>query len=135
MSNVFPEGINIDMRSMNKVKLANRYPFEPHGPAVILGPGSTWGRVLKYVPPDRYTMIHGVCTDVGVGGFLLGGGVNYVGTSQRYLSGSSNVLEYTMVDAEGDIYKVTSIKIILANQYIYKNKYWANIILHTLSKL
>ena len=110
------------MRSMNKVQLANRYPFEAQGPAVILGPGSTWGRVLKYVPPDRYTLIHGVCTDVGVGGFLLGGGVNYVGTSQRYLSGSSNVLEYTMVDAEGDIYKVTSIKNKNSSQPLYLEK-------------
>ena len=95
------------MRRMNKIKLSNRMPFEDSGPALILGPGSTWGRVLNRFPPEQYTMVHGVCTDVGVGGFLLGGGVNYLGTSQRYLSGSSNVLQYTMVDAKSDIYKVT----------------------------
>ena len=100
------EGIHIDMSQINSVKLSNRYPHEKPGPALILGPGSTWGRVLKKFPPERYTMVHGVCTGVGVGGFLLGGGVNYLGTSQRYLSGSSNVLQYTMVDAKGDIYKV-----------------------------
>ena len=91
---------------MNKIELTDRQPFERSGPAVILGPGSTWGRVLNRIPPEQYTMIHGVCTGVGVGGFLLGGGVNYLGTSQRYLSGSSNVLQFTMVDADGDIYKV-----------------------------
>ena len=43
---------------------------------------------------------------MGVGGYLLGGGVNVIGTSQRLTSGASNVLQYTMVDAKGDIYKV-----------------------------
>ena len=103
------------MRCMNKIRLSHREPHEGPGPALVLGPGSTWGRVLKRYPPDRYTMIHGVCTGVGVGGFLLGGGVNYLGTSQRYLSGSSNVLQYTMVDAKGDIYKVFSMNIHILN--------------------
>ena len=47
---------------------------------------------------------------MGVGGYLLGGGVNVIGTSQRLTSGASNVLQYTMVDAKGDIYKVLSKK-------------------------
>ena len=29
-----------------------------------------------------------------------------IGTSQRLTSGASNVLQYTMVDAKGDVYKV-----------------------------
>ena len=44
---------------------------------------------------------------VGVGGYLLGGGINFVGTSQRITTGANNVLQYTMVDARGDIYKVS----------------------------
>ena len=103
---ILTEGIHIDMRRMNKVELTNRYPFVPAGPALILGPGSTWGRVLHHVPIDEYTMVHGICFDVGVAGYLLGGGINQDGTSTRYLSGSSNVLQYTLVDAEGDIYQV-----------------------------
>ena len=51
-------------------------------------------------------MMHGQCVTVGVGGFLLGGGVNIVGTSQRIGTGSSNVLQYTMVDTDGFIVKV-----------------------------
>ena len=97
------------MSNLNDIHLTNRYPYQSEGPALILGPGSTWREVLEKFPPDRYTMVHGVCTGVGVGGFLLGGGVNYLGTSQRYLSGSSNVLQYTIVDANGDIYKVQGI--------------------------
>ena len=94
------------MRRMNKIKFTNRTPFEPRGPALLLGPGSTWDRVLKKVPPEKYTMVHAQCLAVGVGGYLLGGGYNIIGTSNRYLSGASNVLQYTMVDAEGRILKV-----------------------------
>ena len=96
------------MRSMNKVKFTSRRPYEELGTALRLGPGSSWGRVLEKVPIERYTMVHGACTGVGVGGFLLGGGFNYAGSSRRLGSGSSNVLEYTMVDANGDILKVSS---------------------------
>ena len=94
------------MRSMNKVKFTSRRPYEELGAALRLGPGSSWDRVLKKVPIERYTMVHGACSGVGVGGFLLGGGFNYAGSSRRLGSGSSNVLEYTMVDANGDILKV-----------------------------
>ena len=95
------------MRSMNKIELTHSLPAGVSGTAVILGPGSTWGRVLEHVPPNKYTLVHGQCLGVGIGGFLLGGGINAIGTSQRYRSGASNVLQYTMVDATGDIYKVS----------------------------
>ena len=93
------------MRHLNKVLITSRQPFEPDGPAAILGPGSTWGRVLKYIPRNKYTLIHGLCTSVGVGGYILGGGMNIAGTSQRYLTAASNVLQYTIVDAKGRIFK------------------------------
>ena len=48
-------------------------------------------------------MIHGQCTSVGVAGYLLGGGINVVGTSERYGSGANHVARYTMVDAQGRI--------------------------------
>ena len=102
----FAEGIQVDMRRMNKVAITSRQPFERSGPAAILGPGSTWDRVLKYIPSHTYTLIHGLCSSVGVAGYILGGGVNIAGTSQRYLSGAANVLQYTLVDAQGRILKV-----------------------------
>ena len=62
---------------------------------------------------------------VGVGGFLLGGGINAIGTSQRYRSGASNVLQYTMVDAMGDIYKVFGFVnvIFTLQEYIYIGRF------------
>ena len=107
------------MRKLNKVHLTNRQGLDSElgeGPALELGPGSTWERVLQRIPTSRYTMMHGQCLTVGVGGYLLGGGVNVVGTSQRIGSGSSNVLQYTMVDSDGFIVKVGNSTILFINQ-------------------
>lgn len=93
-------GINIDMRTMNKVNI-----ISPH--LVELGPGSTWDRVLKLVPPSHYTVIHGQCKSVGIGGYILGGGINVVGTSEKYGTAGDHVIKYTMVDAVGNILHVT----------------------------
>ena len=51
-------------------------------------------------------MVHGQCLVVGVGGFLLGGGFNMVGTTAKYGTGAANVIEYKMVTATGDIIQV-----------------------------
>ena len=114
-ASIKPFGIHIDMRSLNKVQLTTRDPFGPPGPALLLGPGQTWGRVLKFLPMDRYTFIHGQCTSVGVGGFLLGGGFQASGTTQRLGFGSFNVLQYTMVNADGNIMKISENNITLVD--------------------
>ena len=113
------------MRKLNKVQPTNRQGLDSEfgdGPALNLGPGSTWGRVLKRVPTDKFTMVHGQCLTVGIGGYLLGGGINAVGTTQRIGSGSSNVLQYTLVDGDGFLVKVNmSDAVILMNLEFHKN--------------
>ena len=42
-----------------------------------------WGDILEYAPPTRYSYPHGQCRSVGVGGYLLGGGVNWLGTYNK----------------------------------------------------
>ena len=94
------------MRKLNKVELIN-------SDLVALGPGSTWGRVKSYLPYENYTYIHGQCLSVGVGGYLLGGGINVMGATQKFGStGSKQVLQFTMVDAEGRILTVSLIKFV-----------------------
>ncbi len=88
------------MRQLNKVGLASPQ-------LAILGPGSTWGEVLQKISPDKFTLIHGQCTSVGVGGFILGGGINVVGSSERYGSAAMQVERYTMIDAMGRILLVS----------------------------
>ena len=96
------------MRLMNKVEMSSRQGLEEHqgGPALVLGPGATWGRVLGKYPRLNYTMVHGQCLTVGVGGYLLGGGLYVHGTTKRIGSGSVHVLQYMMVDSDGFIVKV-----------------------------
>jgi len=93
-------GVHLDLRRMNRIGLAS-----PH--LAILGPGGTWADVLRELPPSEFTMIHGQCTSVGVAGYILGGGVNVVGTSERYGSAADHVERYTMVDAMGRILLVS----------------------------
>ena len=72
---------------------------------VLLGPGAQWKAVKEVLPPSKFTYVHGQCGSVGVGGFLLGGGVNPA-TSARYGFGADNVDEYTVVTANGSVVKV-----------------------------
>ena len=51
----------------------------------------------------RYTMVHGQCLTVGVGGYLLKGGFNYLGGSARHGNGGRHVVRYTMVSPKGEI--------------------------------
>ena len=105
-SNIKDRGIHVDLRGLNKIELTTRFPFNPPGPALLLGPGQTWGQVLSIIPKERYTFIHGACLSVGVGGYLIGGGAQASGTTQRFGFGNFNVLQFTMVDAAGNIVKV-----------------------------
>ena len=89
-------GVHIDMRSMNKIELVSPY-------LSILGPGSIWYDVLQVISPEKFTMLHGQCESVGVGGYILGGGVNVIGTFEKYGTAAEHVQQYTMVDAKGNI--------------------------------
>ena len=91
--------LHIDVRKLDHVIQLSPYSLK-------FGSGNTFGRILKFVSQDKYTMIHGQSLTVGVAGYLQGLGVNPMGTSQRYGFGSDHVLEYTMVLADGSIAKV-----------------------------
>ena len=102
--------INIDLRRLRAAKVIS--PYE-----AVLGPGNTWGQVLKVINPERFTMIHGQCLDVGVGGFLLGLGTNLPGTSSRYGTGADHVLEHTLVLVDASIAKVTPYNTTILGHY------------------
>ena len=52
-------GLHLDLRQLDKVDLL------ADETAVRLGPGSTWYHVLYFLPPSKYTIIHGNCGSVG----------------------------------------------------------------------
>lgn len=95
-------GIQIDTREMNSVSL-EQDGASPTGLVGRLGTGATWGQVLRTIPRDVYSYPHGQCKSVGVGGYLLGGGVNWLGTFNKYGYGAENVLSMRAVLADGRI--------------------------------
>ena len=110
--------MHIDLRGMNKIELLSPY-------LALLEPGSTWNDVLDIIPPTDFTMLHGQCRTVGVGGYLVGGGVNWVGTYEKYGSAAENVVRYTLVIADGTILQVSdgNTTVIHANSPAYQIQY------------
>lgn len=52
-------------------------------------------------------MVHGQCLDVGVGGFIQGGGAHALGVTARYGMGVHSVLQMEVVLADGSIKRLT----------------------------
>ena len=52
-------------------------------------------------------MVHGQCPSVGVAGYLLGGGVNWLGTYNKLGYGAESVLSMKAVLADGSIAVIT----------------------------
>ena len=97
----------IDMRAMNHINQVDEH-------SVHLGRGNTWARVLGQIPPSKYTMVHGTCTSVGLGGFFTGLGINAF--YHKYGVGAENLLDVTMVLANGDVVKTTPSNMTILNR-------------------
>ena len=103
------DSLHFDLRKINVIELLpeeevpEKYALEPGVRLARLGTGNLWKDVLKVLPQDRYTMVHGQCLTVGVGGYLLKGGFNYLGGSARHGNGARHVVRYTMVSPKGEI--------------------------------
>ncbi|KAJ5635607.1 FAD-binding domain-containing protein [Penicillium longicatenatum] len=103
------KGITLDLSLMNEVKLsADRKTVE-------LGPGGKWRKVWKALDPYNVTVTGGRDSDVGIGGYLLGGGLSYLGPILGW--GCDNILEYEIVLASG--------KIITVNENLYPDLFLA----------
>jgi len=93
------------MKNFDKIELVDTSRSET-GKAAWLGSGATWGNVLKNIDPKQYSYPHGQCKSVGVGGFLLGGGVNWLGTYNKYGYGAENIIKMNAVLADGSLVTV-----------------------------
>merc|ERR1712106_612666 len=101
-TNIKEGGVHMDMRSFNKLEMVDT-ALSPTGKALNLGPGRLWGDVLEFAPPETYSYPHGQCRSVGVGGYPLGGGVNWLGTYNKYGYGAEHVLKMKVVLADGSV--------------------------------
>lgn len=68
------------------------------GIARIAG-GTTWNEVLAATTPHGFTALHGSAGDIGVVGYLLGGGLSFYG--RRHGLATSSVLSLDVVTADG----------------------------------
>ena len=60
-------GVLIDLVNLNQITLSNDQLV------ASIGPGNRWGAVYKVLNGTGRTVVGGRVTDVGVGGYLLGG--------------------------------------------------------------
>lgn len=73
---------------------------------VRMGPGNRWDRVQNKLNGTGFTVVGGRMGNVGVGGYLLGGGLSFLST--QYGWAANNILEYELVSANGSVLKVTN---------------------------
>ncbi|TGO27245.1 hypothetical protein BPAE_0045g00440 [Botrytis paeoniae] len=88
-------GITIDLLKMKDVKISEDEEI------VRVGAGCRWGEVYEVVEPRGLMVVGGRDSTVGVGGFLLGGGISFL--SQRYGWGSDNVRNFEIALSNGTI--------------------------------
>jgi len=99
------DAIHIVMTNFNRIERVSTAESES-GDAAWLGTGAIWGDVLRTLDPEHTSYPHGQCRSVGVGGFLLGGGVNWLGTWNKYGYGAEGILRMNAVLADGSIVSV-----------------------------
>jgi hypothetical protein len=100
-STAFEGGVSLDLRQMNQTKL------DMASKTITFGGGCQWGHVYKTLVNGRhegFVINGGRCPFVGVGGFLLGGGL---GPFSRSIGmGSDTIKEITIVTADSKLVTV-----------------------------
>ncbi|KAF8209364.1 hypothetical protein K438DRAFT_1666111 [Mycena galopus ATCC 62051] len=99
-SNIDATGFTIDLQKMNEISLGDG------GKIVSFGSGSRWHQVYAALRPHNLTTVGGRAADVGVSGFLLGGGISSLSLAHGF--GSSNIVNYQVVLADGIINDVNA---------------------------
>lgn len=90
-----PEGVLISTLHLNTRELVE-------GDSVArIGPGQSWARVYEFVNSRGRAVAGGRFSPVGVGGLLLGGGVNFFGPQVGW--SASTVRNYEIVLADGSV--------------------------------
>ncbi|CAG8058291.1 unnamed protein product [Penicillium olsonii] len=104
-----PGGISIWLKDMNEVTL------NEDKSVASVGPGNNWLSVYSALEPYGLATIGGRASSIGVGGFILGGGISY--HSNLYGWACDNVESFEVVTASGLILTVS--------EKLYPELYWA----------
>ncbi|KAI1376860.1 6-hydroxy-D-nicotine oxidase [Hypoxylon crocopeplum] len=100
MSSVDGSGIVIDIRDLNSISV------DKSSGIARIGAGSKWNQVYTSLEENGLTAIGGRQNDVGVGGFLLGGGLGAF--SNLYGLGADNIVNFEVVLADSKIVNANS---------------------------
>lgn len=89
------EGPLVSTKKMDHVNL------NPETGVVRIGPGLRWDDVADKLDGSGWSAVGGRIGNVGVGGYMMGGGLSFM--SQEYGWATSSILEYELVFANGTV--------------------------------
>ncbi|KAF2745054.1 FAD-binding domain-containing protein [Sporormia fimetaria CBS 119925] len=95
-------GVLIDLVKLNHIEVSTDRT------TVTVGPGNRWLVVYTAIQPLGLIVVGGRDADVGVGGFLLGGGISFHSSLHGW--GSDNIQSYEVVLANGTIVTASKTK-------------------------
>jgi hypothetical protein len=102
-------GVTIDLSRLNSVKLTD------NNTAAWVGPGARWREVYAALEPHGLTTPGGRVADVGVGGYILGGGFSWFSAERGWVCDS--VLEFEVVTPDG--------RVLYASATQHEDLFWA----------
>ncbi|PNS21731.1 hypothetical protein CAC42_1585 [Sphaceloma murrayae] len=93
---------NIDSRGVLLSTTAfKQLSLSPNRKTLNVGPGNRWRDVYRFIEPEGLVVVGGRVGVVGVPGFILGGGVSYLG--QQYGWAVNNLASLQVVLADGRV--------------------------------
>ncbi|KAI8948327.1 FAD binding domain-containing protein [Xylaria longipes] len=96
---------SIDGGPLISTKKLDEVILDPVAQTVRVGPGNRWDDVSAALDGSGYTAVGGRIGNVGVGGYMLGGGLSFMSTEYGWAANS--VLEYELVLANASVVQVT----------------------------
>ncbi|KAI8953275.1 hypothetical protein F4801DRAFT_538119 [Xylaria longipes] len=103
-------GVMVDMSKFNQKTLNKDKSI------ASIGPGQIWFDVYSWLAESGLAVAGGRYPTVGVGGFLVGGGISYFSSTKGW--GCDNIVKYEVILADGSVVEAT------ANGQ-YKDLFWA----------
>ncbi|KAI0195405.1 hypothetical protein EV127DRAFT_185250 [Xylaria flabelliformis] len=103
-------GVMVDMSRFNQ------RTFNRDKSIASIGPGQIWLDVYEWLAESGLAVAGGRYPTVGVGGFLVGGGISYFSSTKGW--GCDNIVKYEVVLADGSVVEATS-------QGRYADLFWA----------
>ncbi|OJD12491.1 hypothetical protein AJ78_06917 [Emergomyces pasteurianus Ep9510] len=97
---------SVDGGPLISLKSFNEINYDEESGTVRVGAGNRWADVVKVLEPNGVTVVGARIGDVGVGGFIVGGGLSYLSTQHGWAMNS--VVAFDVVLASGEIVKASS---------------------------